>query len=342
MDIKVELPKPRIHPLLVPRARRTEAPREDPSPSRDVLTAAHAIDDVVSSIVETALPPRRRIATTSTRVRNRPTAIGSSLVAPTRAMHEAPPLTFAERVAELAGFAVAPLFALASLVRRARTFHPEGDVFRGEAIVAPRAYGAEAEVGKRLAGKLVVRLSSALRKGEPRYPDVLGCAIRFGGERARDRQDVLFATVRTPYFLFLSPFFTRVDDYLENDYFGVSPFQIEGLGRRYLRLRPVERTFPVDPTTARDERIELDARDGQAVFTLGTSESAFGPFSDVALVALVAKVDPDSHATAFSPTSHGRGLAPVGVVHALQRGVYAASQWARSLVERKASRAATA
>ena len=328
MDIKVELPAPRLHPLVAPRASRKPKKLDDVLSLDPALTFAHAMPSDAPSRPEPT-PPVRAVAP------------GDRLATTSKPATPEPRETLAERLATIAGWAMSPLFAFTSLLRRARTFHPDGDVFKAEVIPASRAHGAEAEVGKRLAGRAIVRLSSALVKGEPKYPDVLGCAIRFGEAGAVDRQDLLLATVRRPYFLFLSPFFTHVHDYLENDYFGVSPFDVDGLGMRYFRLRPIERTFPIDSSMSRSERISLDARDGQAAFCLGTSKSPWGPFSDVATVALAARADIPSSDLHFVPSRAGRGLRPRGVIHALRRGVYAASQWARDLTTRPTAQRAT-
>ena len=83
------------------------------------------------------------------------------------------------------------------------------------------------------------------------------------------------------------------------------------------------------------------ARDGQAAFCLGTSKSPWGPFSDVATVALAARADIPSSDLHFVPSRAGRGLRPRGVIHALRRGVYAASQWARDLTTRPTAQRAT-
>ena len=293
-----------------------------------LASSAHAVPDAPGakaeqSHVEARRPPPVEIV-------SREALLGHE-AAPVRTPRET---TWAERLATTSGWLMAPLFALTSALRGSRTFHPDGDLFQADVYPSPGARGAEAAVGARLAGRALVRLSSALLKGAPKYPDVLGCAIRFGDERAGNVQDLLLATIRRPYFLLLAPFFTDVNDYLENDYFGVSPFEVEGLGTRYLRLRPQERTIPTDPELSRTTRIAQDARDGQATFTLGSSESPWGPFADVAIVKLGAASNVDDAALQFVPTRAGRGVSPKGFVHGLRQGVYAASQLARGLTSR--------
>ena len=78
------------------------------------------------------------------------------------------------------GLALAPLTALGSYVRRSRVFHPCGVCLRGTA----RAAGATAalhEAGTRLEGPVLVRFSGAWWK-RYEWPDVLGCALRFGAD----------------------------------------------------------------------------------------------------------------------------------------------------------------
>lgn len=284
-----------------------------------------------------------------------------------RRIHESDAL---EHAGELLGALAAPTFALSSALRRARTFHPRGDCADADVSIAdsvPRAHRALAE---RLAGNAFVRFSDALTKKRARWPDVLGCAIRFGGEvddpAVEGDQDLLFATIKRPWTMPLSPFTTKVHDYLANDYFAVSPFAIvdprASAGESkppwvYFRLRPESkeagavRTIdasagPISalrasaarsrrsPAEQRRRRFERAVATGSAVFTLGIAHGPWGPFAPLVRIQLVSVRLTDPPSLRFDPFRSGRGIEPRGFVHALRRSVYGASQRARSAKER--------
>lgn len=274
-----------------------------------------------------------------------PPRVASSLPPPYR---RAPrfPSGAVELAGDLVGSLVAPLFFLASRLRRARTFHPRGDVGTARVEVDPIASGTARRVAERLRGVALVRFSSALDKGGDgtegrkllRF-DVLGCAMRFAyreGQELEGDQDLLFATIRRPWTMPFAPFTTRVGATLGNDYFTVSPFSVPGEPTCYFRLRP-ERDVAKDareprPARTREERRAALARriaDGTAVLYLEVGEGPFGPWERGARVR-VRTLREDVPTLRFDPYRCGRGLRPKGFVHALRRAVYAASQAARA------------
>lgn len=232
-----------------------------------------------------------------------------------------------------AGWAAAPLFGLVSLVRHARTFHPRGPVFHATVTrhaTAPEHLHALAD---RLAGPALVRFSGALWKHAESAPDVLGCALRLRHDRSDSAepgagdQDLLFATILRPWTMALSPFTTNARDYLANDYFAVSPFDV-GLERRvYLRLRPAHPSSATQGT--RSERLARDVEDGRASLSLELAQGPFGPWAPVAAVVLERAAEVDGEALRFRPFRQGRGIRPRGFIHALRLGVYTLSQRAR-------------
>ncbi len=267
----------------------------------------------------------------------------------------------AVRAGELLGTAFAPLFAVTSALRRARTFHPRGDCADADVSVARDVPWQYRALAARLAGNAFVRFSDALTKRKARWPDVLGCAIRFGGDTddpaVSGDQDLLFATIKRPWTMPLSPFSTKVGDYLANDYFAVSPFSIleigEGGPRRFwFRLRPgtrepgalraVTSSGPISslraaggtarrgPAEQRRRRFERAIANGDAVFTLGIATSPWGPFAPLVRIQLVSVRLTDPPELRFDPFKSGRGIAPRGFVQALRRSVYGSSQWART------------
>lgn len=245
--------------------------------------------------------------------------------------------TLAERAGDEMGRAIGPLFAAITALRRARTFHPRGDCADAVVEVTGEVVADYRPVAERLAGNAFVRLSDALTKGKARWPDVLGCAIRFGGSYPFEEggQDLLFATIKRPWTMPFSPLTTKVGDYLANDYFAVSPFSIDGGPRVYLRLRP-ERLPSVEAATGgrnaadrRRRRLERAIANGSAVFVLGVGRGPRGPFAPIASIRLVSIWQRDPPELRFDPFRNGAGIEPRGLVHALRRGVYPASQRAR-------------
>ena len=231
------------------------------------------------------------------------------------------------------GWLLAPFFGLVSFVRSARTFHPRGPTFHAAVEVHELAPVELRALGERLAGHALVRFSGALWKHAEGIPDVLGCALRLRrdardtAEPSADDQDLLFATIRRPWTMPLSPFSTDVSDYLANDYFAVSPFQMDGTRAGYLRIHPAQPSKATEGTRA--ERLAREVARGDARLTLGISDGPWGPWTPLVSIALERAAAVDGEALRFRPTRAGRGVHPRGFVHALRRGVYAMSQRAR-------------
>jgi hypothetical protein len=231
------------------------------------------------------------------------------------------------------GWITAPLFAAASFARHARTFHPRGHAFVARSLRHPDLALELAPLAARLTGDALVRFSGALWKDEPHLPDVLGCAVRFrhdASETAEPElsdQDLLFATIVRPWTMPLAPVTTNVEDYLANDYYAVSPFDVGLDHALYFRLRPERPARHV--IGDRDARIDDAVARGVAAFEIDASASPWGPWSPVVRVTLLRAAHVDQEALRFEPFRAGRGVVPRGFVHALRRGAYAMSQWAR-------------
>jgi hypothetical protein len=264
-----------------------------------------------------------------------------------------------EQLGRTAGWIASPVFAAVAALRHARVFHPMGELLEGtvEASVGAERPADQASVGaerpadqasvgaerpadqpsvpsgdvKELAaaleGSVLARFSGALwKKPGSHLPDVLGCALRIGGGRRGD-QDLLFATIRRPWTMGLSPLTTDVDDYLANHYFAVSPFAFHGMARRfYLRLRPLQRGGPGED---RRERLARRLADGPIALALEAAYRPRGPWRQTAIVRLDRFAAGDDPRLRFDPFANGRGVQPRGVIHALRRGAYTASQAAR-------------
>jgi hypothetical protein len=233
------------------------------------------------------------------------------------------------------GWLVAPLFALTSALRHARTFHPSGDCIDAVAEIDRDAPAKYHDLAERLTGPVLVRFSEALARQRARWPDVLGCALRFGRERSfveHGDQDLLFATIKRPWTMPFAPLTTRVNDYLANDYFAVSPFHVAGVGIRWFRLHPKRVRSASrfgDSHGARRHRLLGDVASGTATLVLGVARGPRGPFQPVVQIHLIAPRRTDIPALRFDPFRAGRGVVPIGFVQGLRRGVYAASQHAR-------------
>lgn len=239
----------------------------------------------------------------------------------------------------IAGRLLAPVTGKVSALRRARMFHPSGLLCRAHVVTAPAERRLE-PLATALAGPALVRFSSALwKQGEA--PDVLGCALRFTREPLgvvahEGDQDLLLATIQRPWTMPFAPFTTRRHDFFANTYFGVSPFEVEGLGRVEWRLvpEPAARASAARGGPDRRGRIARALREGTAVLGLELAPYA-GPlkrprpasFRRVVQLCLTSWLDDlDQEALRFDPFRTGRGIRPVGFVHDLRRATYARSQ----------------
>ncbi|MBZ0231906.1 MAG: hypothetical protein K8M05_06105 [Deltaproteobacteria bacterium] len=212
------------------------------------------------------------------------------------------------------GDALAPWLERISAARQARTFHPEGIVYAGH--VAAEPHSPFPALAARLDGPVLARFSAALWKGAPRWFDVLGIALRFG-----DDQDLLLATIRSPFTMPFSPLGTDTRDHAANRYWAVSPFEVAGEGRLKFRLRP----------RARDAAWLLEAR---RVFQWG-----YHPLARIELARVADEVD--QAALRFDPYRNGRGITPSGLVHSIRPAAYAASQRGRARAHGRSESATT-
>ncbi len=242
-----------------------------------------------------------------------------------------------ERLGDAIGGLWAPIAGGISRLRHARMFHPEGLVFTGELEVIP---GSEYEVFANQLGRTVLaRLSGALRRGGRESLDVLGIALRMHrGHKLKHAavatdQDLLFATIRSPLTMALSPFTTRSHDFFANRYFAVSPFALEGMHRVELRLSPITR--PNHPGT-RAEKLRAAVDAGEARFVLEARKTLHLGWVPIANISLTKEIEIDQEALHFDPFQNGAGIIPVGVIHAIRKRVYAASRAARPHTEDQA------
>jgi hypothetical protein len=125
----------------------------------------------------------------------------------------------------------------------------------------------------------------------------------------------------------VAPFTTNVRDYLGNDYFAVSPFDADIGYRVYLRLHPSAPATGVPGS--RTERLARSVEGGRAALELEVGKNPFGPWTPLALVTVERIAQVDGEALRFRPFRDGRGVHPLGFLHAMRLGVYTLSQKAR-------------
>jgi hypothetical protein len=238
-----------------------------------------------------------------------------------------------ERSGVVFGWLLAPLTGALSLLRRARMFHPEGALLhaRVEALSGPFP-----GLARRLEGPALARLSTAWWRGGKEWLDALGVAIRLGSEPGVEEkpgdQDLLFATIRHPWTTPLAPLTTAQHDFLANDYYAVSPFEVAGVGRARLRL--VSSRPPALRGKDRAARLDEAVAAGEAWLRLELR--AGGDWMPVARVVLLERAPLDQERLRFSPFRDGKGISPRGFVSGLRRATYLLSQLARPPYAREA------
>jgi hypothetical protein len=239
-------------------------------------------------------------------------------------------------VGRMIGRLSAPAISRIARLRRARMFHPDGHTFTGTSDPVADPNGPYASLARALQGQVLARCSAALWKSDAfEHLDVLGLALRFRANRNApfDAEphlfdtDLLTATIRSPLTMLLSPLFTDASDFAGNRYWAVSPFSFDG-HRFELRLTPLDP--PRERSGSRTERLARAVAAGRAAWLLEARETLHLAWQPVARIALRAPIAIDQQALRFDPF---RGaLQPVGLVHAIRRAAYAASQHARAAV----------
>jgi len=231
------------------------------------------------------------------------------------------------------GVLVAPLIFLVALLRRRRLFHGRGLSWRGE--VTPCASDPRAQrIAARLRGFVLARLSASVTPGPEEVPDWLGGGFRFRADAvatavlAPGDQDLLVASLASFGKLTRAKRETDVHDFLNNDYFAIAPYQVEGMGPAKVRLRG-SRKGPQAGTRA--ERLRLAAQRGEAVFRLElqpTGERAWLAVADITLREPVVIDNGDWYMTPFHA---GRGMSPRGFIHGIRLVAYPVGRTARRL-----------
>jgi hypothetical protein len=224
------------------------------------------------------------------------------------------------------GIAAAAVFSTTSAIRGARTFHPIGVAFEATFTVdQPAGVGADLLDTPGTYGA-VVRLSRGIGLREPR-PDVLGLALRVLDAHGPGlHQDLLLVTSgEEPGVRHL---FVPTAGFDGVRFSSVLPYSV---GDRNMLFGA--------RTDARDERLLLDdiVRGGAATpvrFSIDIAELR-GPWETVARLDIGSQLaDQTAEHLRFNPANSGGGIGPTGMVQAVRRLSYGASQAGRLLSHR--------
>lgn len=230
-------------------------------------------------------------------------------------------------VGALLGLVIGVVVFVVSLVRGARAVHAEGVVCRAELI--PR----DGQIGPRLAGPALVRLSGAFEGNATQNTDVLGIDIRMQRRPDPDPtsgdQDLLLGTFESFLTAGRDRERTNVADYLANEYSTVTPWWVTGVGPAILRLRPLAAPAPIERGADRVARLEADLAADRARMVL--SAVSGGQSVEVAELRLVEMLPTDAHSLRASMFRQGRAVRPLGLRNGIRATVYPLSQLARGL-----------
>jgi hypothetical protein len=239
---------------------------------------------------------------------------------------------------------------VSGVVRNARTFHPDGRVFRGSVRSLQPTDAALAWASEQLAGSVLMRIGmGVMKKGAPRWfadhiPDAPSIASRFysssrasevrlerrpGGDldllctAGGDRLWKLIVNLATGGLMYgLSRF-----DYFQNVYYSQVPYRISGAPDVWIRLLPEKDASGITPMDgASREQGLTDAVARHAVVRIEAQRvgDAREPFVPLAEIRFEEEIQIDQEALHFDPVA-GRGFVPHGFLTDLRMTVYPAS-----------------
>ena len=217
-----------------------------------------------------------------------------------------------------AGAASSAVFGLASFLRRARAFHPDGAAFAATVDIEG---GGLLPSGRHEA---VVRFSRGAGLPEP-LPDILGLALRFVDLHGPGlHQDLLLVTSGTAPGVRHALVPARTFGHTR--WSTILPYDV-GQGRRVVfGARP--RTAALGSARRLDDLVRLAAA-GDVRFALDVAE-ARGAWDEIGTVRLAAPLPADeAEALRFNPANTGGRVRPVGVLQTVRRRAYEGSQEGR-------------
>ena len=240
---------------------------------------------------------------------------------------------------------------VSGVVRNARTFHPDGRVFRGSVRSVHPADPVLAQASEQLAGSALLRMGMGLtKKGVPRWladriPDAPSIASRFFSSstaseirlqrRRGEDLDLLCTAGGDRLWKLVVNLLTggwmyglRRFDYFQNAYYSQVPYRINrGTLDVWIRLLPERGTSQVTPVDgASREQGLTDAVARHAVVRIeaqrvGDAREPFVPFAEIRFEE---EIQIDQEALHFDPVA-GRGFVPHGFLTNLRMTVYPAS-----------------
>jgi hypothetical protein len=221
-----------------------------------------------------------------------------------------------------AGAAAAAVMGAASAIRRRRVFHPDGVAFEASFQATGAHHGAALldDAGRHDA---IVRLSRGV--GLPRsVPDFLGIAVRIPDAHGPDQhQDLLLVSAGDRPGLRHALVPARSFDH--GRFSTLLPYDVGG--RKIVfgaRLLDADAAAPIQLGDLRRR-----AADGDVRFALELAEPK-GGWEPIGVLRLGSPMpDEAGDALRFDPANTGGGIEPVGVVQAVRRLAYRASQAAR-------------
>lgn len=218
-----------------------------------------------------------------------------------------------------AGAASSAAFGLASFLRRARVFHPDGVAFG----VTVDIEGGDALPHGRHAG--VVRFSRGAGLPEP-LPDILGLALRLVDVHGIGlHQDLLLVTSGTAPGLRHALVPSRT--FGHRRWSTILPYEIDGGRRVVFGARP--QTPALEGARRLDDLRTLAASEGGVRFALELGPPR-GAWDEIGVIRIGEPLaDDENEALRFNPANTGGRLQPVGVLQTVRRRAYLGSQEAR-------------
>ncbi len=257
-----------------------------------------------------------------------------------------PDLDHPRLVARLA----AAYFAFVSgVVRNARTFHPDGRVFRGTVRSLQPVDASFARAAEQLAGSTLIRIGmGVMKKGVPlwladRIPDAPSIATRLSSSppsqisrqgHTDDCLDLLCTAGGNRLWKLIvnlalggRMYGLHQFDYFKNVYYADVPYRIDG-GKRdvWIRLVPDMETpgLPQDGPAREDGLSKAVARRALLRIEVQVVGDAREPFVPIAEIRFEEEIQIDQEALHFDPIA-GRGFEPHGILTEVRKSVYPAS-----------------
>jgi len=244
----------------------------------------------------------------------------------------------------------AAYFAFVSgVVRNARTFHPDGRVFRGTVRSLQPADASFGRAAEQLAGSALMRIGmGVMKQGAPlwladRIPDAPSIATRFSSSpasqislqgRTDDCLDLLCTAGGNRLWKLIvnlalggRMYGLRQFDYFKNVYYADVPYRIDN-GKRdvWIRLVPDMETpgLPQDGPAREDGLSKAVARHALLRIEVQVVGDAREPFVPIAEIRFEEEIQIDQEALHFDPIA-GRGFEPHGILTEVRNSVYPAS-----------------